>query len=493
MWRRQRTDPTRRSRWRSPGPRRRAAIRPSALRHRHPGRAPPPAGLARRDVGRSTVRARTHRRSRLRLDSRLCPPVCSPYASTAYVLYDRIGSISRQAVGELDLYYDPYDVEIDVDPYPTYRRLREEAPLYYNERRGFWGRSRFADVESALKDWKRLSSAKGDILEVVKAAPVMPPGVFINEDPPLHTVHRALVSRAFAPKKMKALEEKVRAFCIACLDPLVGSDRFDFVLDLGAELPMRTIGMLVGIPDADQPTVRAHAQRSLRNRPGEPLPVTKDRYFDGNLFADYVAWREKNPSDDLITELLNVEFEDVSGAVRRLTRDEILIFLAVIAGAGVETTGRLFGWMGKVLAEHPDQRREVAENRTLVPNAIEELLRYEPPGPHVARYVAEDVEYYGRTVPAGSALLLMVASANRDERRFDHPDRFDIHRPIGSHLTFGYGAHFCLGAGLARLEACVALDEVLNRFPDWEIDIANARRAPTSTVRGWDSMPAILL
>lgn len=395
-------------------------------------------------------------------------------------------------MSQRDLYYDPYDVQIDLDPYPTYRRLRDEAPLYHNEPLDFWGLSRFADVTAALKDTKRLSSAKGDILEVVKADPVMPPAVFINEDPPLHTVHRVLVSRAFTPKKMKAIEEKVRAFCAACLDPLVGSDRFDFVVDLGAELPMRTIGMLVGIPDAGQPAVRAHAQRNLRNKPGQPLPVDKDRYFDGDLFADYVAWRERNPSDDLITELLAVEFTDVSGAVRRLTKAEILVFLAVIAGAGVETTGRLFGWLGKVLAEHPEQRRELVEDPSLIPNAIEELLRYEPPGPHVARYVAEDVEFHGQTVPKGSALLLMLSSANRDERQFADPDRFDIHRAISQHVSFGHGAHFCLGAVLARLEGRVALEEVLKRFPEWQIDLVNARRAPTSTVRGWDSMPAIV-
>ena len=391
-----------------------------------------------------------------------------------------------------DLYYDPYDVEIDADPYPVYRRLRDEAPLYYNDRLDFWGLSRFADVEAALKDLTRLSSAKGDILEVVKADPVMPPGVFINEDPPLHTIHRALVSRAFTPRRMKAIEEQVRAFCVTCLDPLAGADRFDFVLDLGAQLPMRAIGMLVGIPDSEQATVRDHAQRSLRNRPGEPLPVTKDRYFDSSMYAEYVAWREKNPSDDLITELLHVEFEDVSGTTRRLTTDEILTFLVVIAGAGVETTGRLFGWMGKVLAEHPDQRRQLVDDRALVPNAVEELLRYEPPGPHVARHVTEDVEYHGTTVPAGSAMLLMVASANRDERRFTEPDRFDIHRPVSQHLTFGYGTHYCLGAALARLEARIALDEVLSRFPAWEVDWEHARRAPTSTVRGWDSMPVVV-
>src|SRR6516164_1302275 len=382
-------------------------------------------------------------------------------------LYDRTANavwLYRQSVeeGQLsDLYYDPWDVEIDLDPYPVYRRLRDEAPLYHNERHDFWGISRYADVDAALRDPQRLSSAKGDILEVVKTDPVMPPGVFINEDPPLHTIHRALVSRVFMPKKMTALEDQVRAFCAACLDPLVGGETFDFVRDLGAELPMKTIGMLVGIPDADQPSVRAEAHRVLRNMPGKPLPVKKDHYFDGDMFTDYVTWRKKNPSDDLITELLAVEFEDQSGMTRRLSTGELLIFLAVIAGAGVETTGRLFGWMGKVLAEHPDQRQEIVEDRSLIPSAIEELLR-------------------------------MLASANRDERQFDDPDRFDIHRKAGGHLTFGRGAHFCLGAPLARLEGRIALDEVLNRFPKWDIDIDNARRSRTATVRGWDTMPAIV-
>ncbi|HME75797.1 MAG TPA: cytochrome P450 [Mycobacterium sp.] len=391
------------------------------------------------------------------------------------------------------VYYDPWDVEIDLDPYPTYKRLRDEQPLMYNERHDFWTLSRYADVDAALRDPQRLSSAKGDILEVVKTDPVMPPGVFINEDPPLHTIHRTLVGRAFAPKKMKALEDKIRAFCVACLDPLVGGDRFDFVQDLGRELPMKTIGMLVGIPHADQPSVRAQAHRVLRNRPGEPLPVDKDHYFDGDMFGDYVAWRRKNPSDDLITELLAVEFDDETGTTRRLRTNELLIFLAVIAGAGVETTGRLFGWMGKVLAEHPDQLRALAADHGLVPGAIEELLRFEPPGPHVARYVAtDDIEFHGQSVPAGSALLLMLASANRDERHFEDPDRFNLHRKPGGHLTFGRGAHFCLGAPLARLEGRIALEEVLKRFPHWEIDYAGTRRSRTSTVRGWDTMPAIV-
>ncbi|MGC4963231.1 cytochrome P450 [Gordonia sp. DT101] len=392
-----------------------------------------------------------------------------------------------------DLYYDPWDVEIDLDPYPTYQRLRDEQPVYYNDRHDFWGLSRFADVDSALRNPVGLSSKKGDILEVVKADPIMPPGVFINEDPPVHTIHRKLVSRMFTPKKFRELEAKVRTFCAACLDPLVGGDRFDFVVDLGAELPMRTIGMLVGIPDADQPSVRAKAHAVLRNKPGEPLPVKKDHYFDGDMFTDYVAWRKKNPSDDLITELLAIEFVDETGETRHLRTDELLIFLAVIAGAGVETTGRLFGWMGKVLGEHPDQRQELVEDPTLIGSAIEELLRFEPPGPHVARYCAEqDVEFHGQTIPEGSALLLMLASANRDECHFDDANSFDIHRKSSAHLTFGKGTHFCLGALLARLEGRVALEEVLKRFPKWEVDLANARRSRTSTVRGWDTMPAVI-
>ena len=389
------------------------------------------------------------------------------------------------------LSYDPYDVEIDADPYPTYKRLRDEAPLYYNEKFGFWALSRFADVEAALRDIGNLSSAKGDILEVVKAEPVMPLGVFINEDPPLHTVHRLLVSRAFTPKKMKAIESQVRAFCAACLDPLIGGDRFDFTLDLGAEMPMRVIGILVGIPESLQRSVRNVAGRRLRNKPGEPLPVSKDNYFNGNMFRDYVEWRGRNPSDDLVTELLHVEFEDVSGAIRRLSTEELLVFLGVIANAGTETVGRLFGWLGKLLGDHPDQRRQLAEDPSLIPGAVEEVLRFEPPVHHIARYVANDVDYQGQIVPAGSALLLMAGSANRDERKFDDPDRFDVHRNA-NHLSFGRGTHFCLGASLARLEGRVALEEILKRWPDWTIDLGNAVRAPTATVRGWESMPAIL-
>jgi cytochrome P450 len=165
--------------------------------------------------------------------------------------------------------------------------------------------------------------------------------------------------------------------------------------------------------------------------------------------------------------------------------------VSVIAGAGNETTTRLIGWAGKVLGDHPDQRRDLVEDLSLVPNAIEELLRYEPPPPHVGRYVTRDVALHGETVPAGSAMLMLVGAANRDDRRYPDGDTFDIHRSIGQHLAFGYGIHFCLGASLARLEGRIALEEILERFPEWDVDIDNAHLAPTSTVRGWETLPVV--
>jgi cytochrome P450 len=390
-----------------------------------------------------------------------------------------------------DVYYDPYDVEIDADPYPVFRRLREEAPLYRNDKYDFYALSRFEDVERGLVDRETYISGRGAILELIKADIEMPPGVILFEDPPIHTMHRGLLSRVFTPKKMNALEPKIRELCAQSLDPLVGAGRFDFIRDLGAQMPMRVIGMLLGIPEQDQEAIRDRADADLRTKPGKPMKYSQDRFVTGEAFAEYVDWRAEHPSDDLMTEMLHAEFEDETGTTRRLSRDEVLTYVNVVAGAGNETTTRLIGWAGKVLADHPDQRRELVEDRSLIPNAIEELLRFEPPAPHVARCVSREVTHYGRTVPEGSVMVLLVGAANRDDRRFPDGDRFDTRRDVGQHLTFGYGIHFCLGAALARLEGRVALDEVLQRFPTWEVDRDNARLSPTSTVRGWETLPVV--
>jgi cytochrome P450 len=389
-------------------------------------------------------------------------------------------------------YFDPYDVGINADPYPHYARLREEAPAYYNDRYDFWALSRHTDVEKALVNWQVFSNTRSDILDVIKAGVKLPPGVILFEDPPLHTMHRGLLSRVFTPKRMAALEDQVRDYCVKCLDPLVGSTGFDIITELAAQLPMRVIGMLLGIPEEDQVAVRNKTDADLRTRPGQPMKVREGAVANGDMFADYIEWRSKHPSDDLMTQLLNAEFEDEHGEKRTLTREEVLTYTTVLAGAGNETTGRLIGWLAKLLAEHPDQRREVVDDRTLISRVIDEALRFEPTGHATARYVMQDVEYHGTTIPAGSPILLLLAAANRDPRRYPDPDVFDIHRDDIQHLTFGFGLHFCLGANLARLEARVALDELLNRFPEWDIDRGGMTLASTSTVRGWERMPLVL-
>ena len=390
------------------------------------------------------------------------------------------------------VYYDPYDVDINADPYPTYTRLREEAPIYHNERYDFWALTRHEDVQKALVNWQVFSSSRGDLLDILRAKIELPKGVVMWEDPPLHTTHRGILSRVFTPKRMAQLEDQVRAYCIRCLDPLVGTAGFDIITELASMLPMRVIGMLLGIPEQDQIAVRNRTDRDLRTRPGQPMVIVEEEVVTGEQFADYIDWRAEHPSDDLMTILLNAEFEDETGETRSLTRQEVLTYTSVLAGAGNETTGRLIGWLAKVLAEHPDQRRLVVEDRSLLPNVIEETLRFEPTGHANARYVTEDIEYYGTTMPAGSAVLLIMASANRDPRRFDEPDSYDILRKDVQHLTFGYGLHFCLGTHLARLEGRVALDELLNRWTEWEVDFSGIKLASTSTVRGWERLPIIV-
>lgn len=392
-----------------------------------------------------------------------------------------------------DVYFDPYDVDINANPYPVFARLREEAPLYYNAQHDFYAVSRYEDVNRGIVDHGTYSSAKGAILELIRADFPIPSGVLIFEDPPIHDIHRKLLARMFTPRKIALLEQKIRNYCVESLDAVVGAGRFDFVTDFGAVMPMKTISALIGIPEADQVAVRDHVTGQMKTEAGKPMKAAEEGLVSGDIFADYIDWRVDNPSDDIMTELLNVEFADEQGVTRRLTRDELLIYLNVVAGAGNDTTTRLIGWAAKVLAEHPDQRRQLVEDPTLIPKAVEELVRFEPPAPHVARYVTRDVEIHGQTVPQGAVMMMLIGAANRDPRQFP-PDGevFDIHREQRAHLGFSVGAHYCLGSSLARLEGRIALEEILKRFPEWEVDLPNAVFSTTSTIRGWESMPAII-
>ncbi|MDR3661032.1 MAG: cytochrome P450 [Mycobacterium sp.] len=397
----------------------------------------------------------------------------------------------RQMIEQTEMYYDPFDYRIDDDPYPVWRRMRAEAPLYYNERHNFYALSRYDDVALALPDWQTYRSGRGTTADILFSGIEVPPGILLFEDPPLHDLHRRLLSRVFTPRRMLAVEDLVREFCCRALDPLRDLDGFDFVAQLGAVLAMRTIGYLLGIPES--------GQQVIRDGTDERITVGSDGNIGGDVsptifqdsmvaFVEYIDWRAAHPSDDLMTDLLRAEVEGPDGALRPLERGEVLAYTAMIAGAGNETSARLIGFMGQLLGEHPDQRRELVADPALIPAAVEETLRFEAPSPVQARYVARDVEWHGRRVAEGSYMLLLNGSANRDDRRFTEPDRYDIHRKPG-HLSFGQGIHFCLGAALARLEARIAFEEVLKRWSDWEVDYTNAQRARTSSVRGWARMP----
>ncbi len=390
-----------------------------------------------------------------------------------------------------ELNFFPYESATYQDPYPVFARMRAEAPLYYNEHHDFYAVSRFADVQRGLVERDTFLNSHGDLLDLLKAGVEFPPGTLIYEEPPLHTIHRALISRVFTPRAMNAIEPTVRDFCIRRLDELSGSGGFDYVQDFARFIPMRVFGMLLGIPEEDQLGIVEHVEAGLRREEGEAQDYSEG-FNSGEYYAPFVDYRYENPTEDLITRLMTTQFTDEEGTERTLSREEVLGYLNILAGAGNETTNRLIGWTGKLLGERPEVRHEVAADRSLIPQTVEEALRFEPSSMYVGRYVGRDTEFHGQPVPEGSALLCCVGSANRDETVFEHADRFDIHREIGHHLTFGYGPHFCLGAALARLEARVALDEVLNRFPDWELDVDNCRLGLMAGVRGWESLPVTI-
>jgi cytochrome P450 len=405
-----------------------------------------------------------------------------------------------------EIVYDPYDPMIDREPHDVWRRLRDEAPLYRNDDLGFYALSRYDDVLAGLLDWETYSSARGTLLELIDPLAPEPDGPpegapMIFTDPPYHDLLRGLVSRAFTPRRMAALEGRVRALCRSELDGLAGSRGFDFVADFAGPIPAMVIGELLGIPAADQRRLGHWADQFMHYDPEleaggtvegmrqlNPTKLEGARKLVGYLEAAIDA-RSADPGDDLVSGLLRAEITLDGGARRRLSRREVSAFFLLLFAAGAETTARLLGWSAVLLARHPDQRAGLVADRSLVPNAVEELLRYESPSPIQARWVTRDVELHGRVVPAGSKMALLNAAANRDERHFPDPDRFDVGRPIDRTLAFGYGGHFCLGAALARLEGRVVIDEALARLPAWEVDEDRVEFVRTTTVRGPARVP----
>jgi len=387
--------------------------------------------------------------------------------------------------------WDPLDTKYKSDPHAYWRRLRDEAPVYYNESLDFYALSRFVDTDAAHRDAKTFSSAHGTLLELM-APDVVDAGLMIFMDPPDHTRMRRLVSKAFTPRRMAMLEDEIRTLCVGFLDPFIGSDGFDFVADFGARVPANVIAALLGVPLADREEVRDNIDHMFHLHPETGMFNDVSANAMGNLHTYVTAQlqdRQRSPQPDMFTDLLEGEIVEENGEKRQLTIDEAAMFAVLLASAGTETVARLIGWAGLVLADNPDQRAELVVDSSLLPNTVEELLRYEAPSPVQGRWTTADVELHGQVIPANSKVLLIDGSAGRDERSFPDADRFDIHRVMDHHLSFGYGVHFCLGAALARLEGRIALEETLRRFPEWSVNIDQAVPLFTSTVRGYTNLP----
>jgi cytochrome P450 len=390
-----------------------------------------------------------------------------------------------------DLYWDPLTPELRDDPYPLWRRMRDEVPVYRNDRHDFYALSRFSDIEAAHKDHDTYASGHGTTLETMTAEPV-DTGMIIHLDPPKHTTLRKLVSRAFTPRRVSMLEDRIREVCTRLLDPHVGAGRFDYVQDFTAILPPTVIASLLGVPEGEHDDLRLLVDDVFHIEEG--VGMANETSFKalmdlGLRLGTYFAERRTNPRDDVFTDLVEAEIEDDDGFLRRLTDEELAGFGVLLFSAGSETVARHLGWAAKVLDEYPDQRAELVKDRTLITNAVEEILRYEPPSPVQARWTTREVTVQDVTIPVDSKVILITGSAGHDERKYPDPDVLDIHRKVDLHMSFGYGIHFCLGAALARMEGRIGIEETLKRWPEYEVDRDNTVLLYTSTVRGPLNLP----
>jgi cytochrome P450 len=382
--------------------------------------------------------------------------------------------------------YDPYSYEIDEDPYPTYRWMRDEAPLYYNEALDFYALTRFEDNLQAFIDKDAYTSTWATSLEFMNQ-PHPDSGLMIWMDPPDHNRYRGLVSKAFTPRRISELEPRIRAIAAAHLDALVGRERFDVVREFTARLPMDVISELLGIPEADRRWVQEGSNAMLHREPGNPLPPPETLAKQQEVLAyfdEQVALRRARPRDDMMSHLTRVEWEDEDGSVSRLSDQDIRQFLILLATAGNETVTKLLATAYHELWRNPDERALVASDPSLAKNTVEELLRFDPPSQYQGRVTTREVEIHGQRVPEHSRVLLINGASGRDERKFADPDRFDVRREIDVHLGLGYGRHLCLGASLARLETRIAIEELLARFPVYEVPADGIERMHSSNVRG---------
>ena len=389
-------------------------------------------------------------------------------------------------MSKVQIRYDPFDATIIDDPYPTYRLLRDEDPVYRDSQTDTWVLSRHNDVQTALLDHDSYSSVGG-------VFPTPPGSNFVESmlpmmilmDPPRHNQLRVLVSRGFTPRRIAALNDGIEQLAEDLVGNLDGGSA-DFVVDFAGVLPTMVIADLLGVPREDRNQFRQWSKALVQADPthGQTADGLSAMVSMYNYFTDFLADRRRSPRQDLMSALVLAEIDGV-----RLTDEELLGFCALLLIAGTETTTNLLGNAAVVLAQHADSRRRLAGDHTLLGPAIEELLRYESPIQGLSRTLTRDITLHNTTMSRGESVLLLFGSANRDERVFPDPDVFDIDRKPENHMAFSKGVHFCLGAALARMEARIALTALLQRLPNWEVDLESAQRLRSGPIRGYVSLP----
>jgi len=390
--------------------------------------------------------------------------------------------------------FDPFSDTYFEDPTEVYRRLRDEAPVYFNERYGFYALSRFADVVAAHRDWRGLSSEHGVDLSSLSKDPdlIRSLGMIIMMDPPEHDRYRALVSRVFTPRAVTALEPMIREVISGFLDPLNDCDEFDVVRDFSAPFPIEVISRMLGVPEGERQKLRENLDLSLHREPGEmdPTPEGVAAMLENAVyFYELIQEKRANPADDMLSRLTQVTVEHTDGQQTGLSNEEIAGFASLLGGAGAETVTKLVGNAVYLFDRHPAQWEAVVQGPERIPSAVEEILRLLPPSQYQGRFSVEDRTYEGGTIPGGHPVLLITGAATRDPRAFERPDEFDIDRPPSVSIALGHGVHSCLGAALARMESRIAIEELAARWKRLDVDHSGLRRVHMSNVAGYANVP----
>ena len=389
--------------------------------------------------------------------------------------------------------FNPYSDSFFDDPYDTYRWMRDEAPVYYSERWDFYALTRYEDVVAAHRDWETFSSSYGVTLDALSMRRRFDElKMLIVMDPPEHERLRKLVRQVFTKAAIANLEPLVIDVVTSCADALAGRKDFDIVADFAALFPVEIISSMLGVPAGERQQIRLWTDGFLHREENNPFATESgvaDSMAMGEYFLELAREKRRNPDDLIISRLVTATCEDETGVTYRLTDDDIATFAVLIAAAGSETVTKLVGNGVVAFHRNPDQWELVHADPTLIPGAIEEMLRLNPPSQYQGRFATRDVALDGGTIPAGSPTLLVTGAATRDPRTYDRPDAFDIRRGGATTLAFGYGSHSCLGAWLARLESRVAFQHLRERWPRFDVDTDGLQRVTMSNVAGYSHVP----